>query len=160
MAIFMKYGALEGEASAKGYEKWIEIESVHFGVGRGISAGVGGPTKREATAPSVSEISVTKSMDSASPLLFKESFGGKAQDVKIDLTQTDNKGTHIAYQKYVLTETLISSYQLGSGSTTRPAENLSLNFNKIDSEYIKIDDKFQASTTGHVIYDISKATPS
>jgi type VI secretion system secreted protein Hcp len=157
MAIFMKYGGLEGEVTAKGYEKWIEVHSLQWGVGRGVSVGVGGGSKREATAPHVSEITITKSMDVASPLLLKESIGGKAQEVKIDITQTDNNGKHVAFQKYVLSDTLTSGYSISSGGD-RPHESLSLNFGKVDSEYLNINDKFESKTTGHVIYDLTKAT--
>ncbi|GGH20201.1 hypothetical protein GCM10007036_23620 [Alsobacter metallidurans] len=157
MAIYMKYGDLNGEVTAKGYEKWIELHSFQWGVGRGISVGSGGGSKREATAPSVSEIVVTKTFDVASPLALKEAIGGKAQTVKIEMTQTDADGKHIAYQKYVLSDTLVSGYSMSSGGD-RPSESISLNFSKFDSEYINIDDKFSAKTTGHVIYDLTKAT--
>jgi len=156
MAIFIKYGDLAGEATATGYEKWMEVQSLQWGVGRGISSGVGGGSKREASAPSVSEIVVTKTMDAISPLMLKEAIGGDAKTVKIDLTQTDASGKHIAYQKYILTNTLVSGYSLSSGGD-RPSESLSLNFTKVDSEYLKVDDKFKSTTTGHVIYDIASA---
>jgi type VI secretion system secreted protein Hcp len=156
MAIFVKYGANNGEVTADGYEKWMEVQSIQWGVGRGISAGVGGGSKREATAPSVSEITVTKTMDSADPWLLKNAIGGDAQEVKIDLTQTDNDGHHVAFQKYILTNTLISGYSISSGGD-RPTISVSFNFTKFDSEYIKIDDKFATETTGHVMYDISAA---
>lgn len=156
MAIFIKYGDLKGEVTATGYTDWMEVNSLQWGVGRGISSGVGGGSKREATAPSISEIVVTKTMDAISPLMLKESIGGDAKTVKIDMTQTDASGKHIAYQKFILTNTLVSGYSLSSGGD-RPSESLSLNFTKVDSEYLKVDDKFKATTTGHVIYDISTA---
>src|SRR5215210_3779969 len=161
MAIFMQASdnSIQGEGTAKGYEKWVELDSFSFSVGRGISAGVGGGSKREATAPSVSEISVTKSLDAASPHILKAAIGGKATDVKIEHTQTDNTGKHVAFQKYILSNTLISGYSI-SGSGSRPHESFTLNFTKIDSEYLNIDDKFNAKTTGHVIYDLTKASPS
>lgn len=154
MAIFMKYGAIVGETTQVTHKQWIEVQSLQFGIGRGISSGVGGGSKREASAPSVSEIVVTKTFDISSPLLLKESVGGKAVEVKIELTQTDNNGKHVAYQKYILTDTLVSGYSVSSGGD-RPSESISLNFTKIDSEYLNIDDKFAAKTTGHVIYDIA-----
>jgi type VI secretion system secreted protein Hcp len=154
MAIFLKYGSIIGETTQKTHEKWIEIQSMQFGVGRGISSGVGGGSKREATAPSVSEITLTKTMDIASNLLLKEALGGKAVEAKIELTQTDNSGKHVSYLKYILTNTLISGYSISSGGD-RPSESISLNFTKIDSEYLNIDDKFASKTTGHVIYDIA-----
>jgi type VI secretion system secreted protein Hcp len=156
MAIFVKYGAENGEATAEGYEKWMEVGSFQWGIGRGISAGVGGGSKREATAPSVSEITITKTMDAADPWLLKEAIGGAAVEVKIDLTQTDNDGHHVAYQKYILSNTLVSGYSISSGGD-RPSISVSFNFTKFDSEYIKINDKFEPTTTGHIIYDISLA---
>jgi type VI secretion system secreted protein Hcp len=156
MSIFVKYGSKEGEATAEGYAKWVEVNSFQWGVGRGISSGVGGGSKREATAPSVSEITLTKTMDAADPWLLKEAIGGEATQVKIDITQTDNSGKHVAYQKYILENCLISGYSLSSGGD-RPSVSFSLNFTKFDSEYIKIDDKFAPTTTGHVIYDIATA---
>lgn len=156
MAIFLKYGAIKGETTQLTHKEWIEVNSFQFGVGRGISSGVGGGSKREASAPSVSEIVVTKTMDIASPLLLKDAIGGKAVVAKIEITQTDNSGKHVAFQKYILTDTLISGYSLSSGGD-RPSESLSLNFAKIDSEYLSINDKFESTTTGHVIYDIAKA---
>lgn len=159
MAIFLKYAELKGEVTAATHKEWVELHSIQMGVGRGISAGVGGGSKREATAPSVSEITITKSFDVFSPLALKEALGGKASVVKIELTQTDNSGKHVAYQKYILTDTLISGYSISSGGD-RPSESLSLNFTKIDSEYLSIDSKFAAKTTGHVIYDIAKSVLS
>jgi type VI secretion system secreted protein Hcp len=154
MAIFLKYGSINGETTQVSHKDWIEIQSMQFGVGRGISSGVGGGSKREATAPTVSEITLTKTMDIASNLLLKEALGGKAVDVKIELTQTDNSGKHVAFLKYILTNTLISSYSISSGGD-RPSESLSLNFTKVDSEYLNIDDKFASKTTGHVIFDLA-----
>jgi len=154
MALFMKYGTLKGEVTQQTHKEWIEINSFQWGVGRGIGSGVGGGSLREATAPSVSEITITKVMDISSPLILKEAFGGKAVEVKIEMTQTDNNGVHVSFQKYVLTNTLISGYSLSSGGD-RPSESISLNFTKIDSEYMNIDDKFAAKTTGHVVFDIA-----
>lgn len=154
MAIFLKYGSIKGEVTQGKHKEWIQIQSFQWGVGRGIQSGTGGGSLREATAPTVSEITVTKQMDVSSPLILKEALGGKAVEVKIELTQTDNNGEHVAFQKYVLSNTLLSSYSLGSAGD-RPQESLSLSFTKIDSEYLAIDDKFNSKTTGHVVFDIA-----
>jgi type VI secretion system secreted protein Hcp len=161
MAIFMQYGSLKGEVTTDGtYKDWVELSSLQWGVGRGISApGPGGLSKREASAPSLSEITVTKSFDAFSPLTLKEALGGKGVVVKIDITRTDGSAKHVAFQKYILSEVMMSGYSISSGGD-RPSESISLNFTKIDSEYIKVDDEFKAETTGHVIYDIAKATLS
>lgn len=154
MAIFMKYGDVKGEVTAEGYKDWVELTSLQWGIGRGISAGVGGASKREASAPSVSEITVTKTMDGFSPEALKQAIGGEGVQVKIDITRTDGPGTHQAFQKYILEGTMVSGYSLSSGGD-RPSESLSLNFTKFDSEYIKVDDKLSPVTTGHYIFDLT-----
>lgn len=156
MAIFFKYEGLDGEATAIGYEKWVEAQSLQFGVGRGVTIGSGGGSKREASAPSMSEFVITKTMDVFDQLMLKEAIGGESKKVEIHITQTDGKGKHIAFQKYKLERVLISSYSLSSGGA-RPMISASFSYAKIDSEYLNIDDKFQSKTTGHVTYDISKA---
>jgi len=72
MAIYMNYNGkkIKGNVTATGYEDWIELDSIQFGVGRGISMEVGNMANREATRPSLSEVVVTKMMDNASGGLF------------------------------------------------------------------------------------------
>lgn len=157
MAILVKYGDLKGEVKIAGYDNgWFEVDTFQWGVGRSISSGVGGGSKREATAPAVSEVTLTKTMDEVSPLLLKEAVGGVATKVLLHITQTDKSGKHIAFQKYIFERTLVSSYSLsGHAGSGRPTESFTLNFTKFDSEYINIDDKFATKTTGHVIYDVT-----
>ena len=156
MAVFMQFGTVKGEVTQLAHKQWIEVQSFQWGVGRGIGSGVGGGSLRESTAPTVSEIVVTKVMDVSSGLILKEALGGKAVEVKIEMTQTDNSGKHVAYQKYVLHNTLISGYSMSSGGA-RPSESISLSFTKFDSEYLNIDDKFACKTTGHVVFDIAES---
>jgi type VI secretion system secreted protein Hcp len=157
MAIFMKYGSLKGEVTAEGYLDWIECHSFQFGLGRGISVGTAGASQRESTAPSISEIQLTKTMSAVDALLWKEALGGKASQVDIHLTQTDTGGKHIAYQKYTLKDTLIAGYSIAGQSGGLPTTTLSLNFGEITSEYIIIDSNFNTKTTGKVGYDLIKA---
>ena len=65
MPIYMNYNSLavKGDVTATGYVGWIELNSFQFGVGRGISSPTGGSADRELSAPSVSEITVTKDQD-------------------------------------------------------------------------------------------------
>jgi type VI secretion system secreted protein Hcp len=156
MPIYIKYEGIKGEVTAQGYKGWIEVYSLQWGIGRGISIGTGGGSKREASAPSISEMVVTKTVDAADPLLLKEAIGGDARTVMIDITETDRAGSNVAFQRYKLERTLISSYALSS-TGERPSVSFTLNFARFDSEYLDIDDKFAAKSTGHVIYDIAEA---
>lgn len=135
MAIYMKYGAVDGEVKTEGFDKWIELQSVSWGVGRAVSSGAGGVSKREASTPSLAEVSVTKTMDNSTPELLKEALGGKMNtEVKISLTRTDTKGKHVAFQTFTLTNTAISGYSISSAGD-HPSESISLNFTKIESKH-------------------------
>jgi type VI secretion system Hcp family effector len=52
-------------------------------VARGISSPTGGASGRESSAPSVSEIVVTKATDVSSPGLFRAALGGGKLDVSL-----------------------------------------------------------------------------
>lgn len=146
MSAYLKYGTtIKGESLAEGHkgsDGWIEIGSVQWGVGRGISTPVGAASKREASAPNVSEVTVTKMMDSTSPLLAQEALIGKAVTATIDLCETGADKLNV-YLTLELTNTMISGYSMSSGGD-RPSESISLNFTKIVFTYQGYDDAHAA----------------
>ena len=109
MPAYMKYGKIKGSMKGK-YKDWIEISSVQFGMGRGISPPVGTSSRRETSAPAVSEITVTKNMDSTSPELFTEAVSGKGQRVKIDLVRPD--ALQPVYPRNEFEEAMVSGYHV------------------------------------------------
>jgi type VI secretion system secreted protein Hcp len=129
MPIFMKYGAIKGAVSASGHEGWIELNSLQWGVSRTISSPIGGPSGRGASAPSISDIVVTKPTDIATVALLREALVGGGQDVSIDFCTTD-QGTLTVYLSYMLNNTLISGHAISSGGGL-PEESISLNFTRI-----------------------------
>ena len=72
MPIYMKYDGIDGDVTAEGHEKWIELNSFQWGVGRGISSPTGASADRESSAPSISEITVSKMQDAATTKLLEE----------------------------------------------------------------------------------------
>ena len=60
--ILLKFATpINGESTVAGHDKWITVDSIQFGVGRGVSS-VGGGGDRETSNPSFSEVTLTKSM--------------------------------------------------------------------------------------------------
>jgi type VI secretion system secreted protein Hcp len=160
MAAYLKYAAIPtGESKAKGHEGskgWIEVGSVQFGVGRGISTPVGTSSKREASAPNISEVVVTKMMDSTSPLFFQEACIGKACTAQVDLVETGSDQLN-TYLECIMTNAMISGYSVSSGGD-RPSESLSINFTKIEYKYTPYDDQHKAGKPVPVTYDLLTAT--
>jgi type VI secretion system secreted protein Hcp len=161
MAAYLKYGTtIKGESLAEGHkgsDGWIEIGSVQWGCGRAISTPVGASSKREASAPSVSEITVTKLMDSTSPKLCQETLIGKAVEATIELVETGDAKLE-TYLTLKLTNCMIAGYSFSSGGG-RPSESLSLNFTKIEYTYQGYDDQHKVDTAkkASVTYDLTTA---
>jgi type VI secretion system secreted protein Hcp len=137
----MKYDGIDGAVTAAGHEKWIELQSCQLGVNRHINTPTGRGANREASAPTVSEIVVTKSQDCASTLLFRASLDGEGKKVKIDFCKTD-KDKFEPYLQVELENTMISSFTVsGAGGDThdRPMESLSLSFTSMQVSSTAMD---------------------
>jgi type VI secretion system secreted protein Hcp len=146
----------KGESKAKGHEKWIEIDSFQLGTNRNITTPVGHSSKREASAPSVSEIVITKRSDSTSPLLFQEALIGKGSKCEIHFAQAHADKLE-NYLEITLTNVLVSGYSANSGGD-RPSESISLNFTKIEFKYTPYDDKQGKGTPTSSSYDMAVGT--
>jgi type VI secretion system secreted protein Hcp len=158
MAIYLKFGKVKGNVTEAGHKDWIEVSSVQWGVGRGISTPVGSTANREASAPSVSEVTITKQMDMASTDMFMESVkGNKGEEVKIDIVSTGNPPR--VFCTYTLSNALVSGYSVSTGGD-RPTESLSLNFTKLEFKYVPSTTENAQGTPVTVAFDLSKATTS
>jgi type VI secretion system secreted protein Hcp len=155
MAIYMNWDGVPGDVTTSGFEKWIELNSFQWGIGRGIGSAMGGQASRESSIPSVSEVVVTKQMDSSSPGLWTDSVAGQLNTtVKIAFTTT-SKGATEQFLLYELTNTGLSGYSLSSGGDM-PTESLSLNFTKVMWTYTGMDPSVSGSPTTQG-YDLSLA---
>jgi hypothetical protein len=105
------------------------ISGLGFAGGASQSGSGGGAGK-----VSTHDISITKSVDKASPTLFKYCANGKhIPKASIELRKAGK-----TYLRYTLTNAVISSYQTGgSAHAGEPTESLSLNFTKIEIQYSK-----------------------
>ena len=158
MPIYMKYGDIKGDVTAEGHkgtDGWVEVNSFQFGIGRGISSPTGGSDDRESSAPSVSEIVVTKPMDSSSYRWFEESLWGEGQDVVIDFCKTDKDKLEV-YATYTLEDCMVSGFSTSSGGD-RPTESISLNFTKIVYGFNQMDKKNAKGETPKTGWDIGTA---
>jgi type VI secretion system secreted protein Hcp len=157
MPIYLEYdsGKLKGDVTAAGHEKWIEVNSFQWGVGRAISTQTGRVADREASAPMISEITVTKVLDNATPPLLQEALTGEGVYVQIDFCKTD-KGALEVYTTYLLENCLVSSYSVSSGGD-RPQESLSLNFTAIECKVVPANANASDGAVSRVEYDMATA---
>src|SRR5947209_18299144 len=76
MPIYMNYNNIQGDVTADGYQGWIELDSFQWGVGRDIASPTGSSADRESSAPAISEIVISKVLDTATNKLLSEAYQG------------------------------------------------------------------------------------
>jgi len=137
MAIYVEWDGIKGDVTAEGYKDQIEVNSLQFGVGRGITSPSGGSKDRESSAPQISEITVSKPMDKATPNLFEAACMGTGKTVKLHFAMTaPGSGTLSDFLSYELSDVLLAGYSVSSPGGNQPRESLTLNFTKIIMKYI------------------------
>lgn len=152
MAIYMKFGSTKGDVSTGEFKDWITVHSFQLGVGRGIGSAAGSGANRQGSHASVSEVTISKSLDPASLGLFSNALVGKL-DTKVEFAFTIANEKNDEYLHITLTDTGVSGYSLSSGGD-RPSESVSLNFAKIEYKEITLDDKGGAAKPQTKIYDL------
>ena len=159
MAIYVEYEGIKGNVTAEGYKNHISVESLQFGVGRGISMEPGKLANREATRPSISEVTLSKQADASAIALFKEAVagaGGKKVVIKFVQTGSDKL---VEFMTYTLEDCLVSGYSVSAGSSGDPIESISLSFAKITVLYNDYDKTNKTSTPQRAGYDLATAKP-
>ena len=152
MAIYMKFGSIDGDVHTDGYKNWIELHSFQYGLSRAITSGSGGKA-REGSVPSISEIVVTKNNDASSGKLYHNAVAG-VFDTKVEIKMTTTTKNKVeTYLTYELKECGISSYSLSTGGD-RPVESLSLNFTYITVKPTQPDKSGQIKTGDITGYDL------
>ena len=129
MPYYMNWGnttppKITGDATDKDHVNWIELDSFSFGTTRGPSAG--GWVRKDGSKdkqPTITDITVTKTQDSASSPLFREATAGNPQTVVIHAISSAN------FLSLRLTETVISTFSVSSKSGV---ETIGLNFTKME----------------------------
>jgi len=137
---FLKLDGIDGEVSAAGYEKWIEVFSFSWGASNAIGSATGGAGSGKA---SFQDLHFTTGTSTASPLLFMKCATGEhiprgllyMRKAGGDASGSQGGGVFL---KYELEDILVSSFQQAGAEQgdDRPAEDVSLNFAKIDFLYV------------------------
>ncbi len=159
MAIYIQYEGIKGNTTADGYKDHLTVNSVQFGVGRGISMEPGNLSNREAKRPTISEITITKVADTSSTALFKEAVtGSSGKKVVIKFVQTGSDKL-VEYMTYTLEDCLVSGYSISADSEGDPMESISLSFAKVMVNYNDFDKSNKSANPQRVGYDLTTAKP-
>jgi type VI secretion system secreted protein Hcp len=128
---FLKIDGIQGESQDKTHKNEIQLNSFSWGASNmGTSATGGGAG---AGKVQFSDFSITKSVDTASPKLMLACAQG--QHIKSAVLTCRKAGKEQQeYLKYTFTDLLISKFWIG-GTDVMPADEVALNFSKVEMEY-------------------------
>jgi type VI secretion system secreted protein Hcp len=153
---FLDLEGIEGEATAKGFEKKIEILSCSFGGAAPTSVGPGtGGISSSRVA--LSSFSMMKKLDKASSKLFQYMCDG-THIPKATLSFRKQTGAaQEPYLVYTLTDCMVSSYQMSgsSGGDDLPTDSFSLDFAKVEIEYKLQKKDGKLETAGQAAWDVT-----
>lgn len=153
MAVYVQIEGIQGDATHQDHKEWLDVQHIAWGVGRGIQTTVGAAGNREASQPSLSEVTLSRITDKATPAIFYEACTGKVgKKVVIHFVTTGDPGD--TYLEYTLSNTLISNYQMSSGGD-RPTEVVGLSFTKIEVKYTPYDDQNKPKSPLAHSYDMA-----
>lgn len=163
---FIKFGDnITGESLDEKHTGWIELKSVEWNVSRTITAGTSG-SQRDVSAPKVSEITLTKDLDRASPAIFLNAVSSSTSTpiptVTLELTKSTGMETPPGvFYRLTLSNVLVSSQKnTANNGDDRPRETITLNFTKIKVEYWTQDAKGTLTPVTPVQFDLTKGIAS
>jgi type VI secretion system Hcp family effector len=142
VAIFMKYGSFDGDATLAGFEGWINISDFKWQVKRSITtkSGSQGNTYDPKQQPDIHAITVNKETDSATgPLLDAMCNKNKAEKCTITFVRTGDPPGQ-GYLECKLSNALITDYKINLDPTDKsPMETLEINFTKVEMKHWSSD---------------------
>lgn len=147
---FLKLDGIDGESVDSNFKDNIQLLSFSWGASQVSS--VGGTGGSGAGKVSLSEFTIMKTVDKATPKFFKSIV--KGDHIKTGtLVATKAGGGGKPFLKIDFKELFVTSVQI-SGSSEVPMESASFSYNEIKIDYSVQNDQGNLASTGAVTYNV------
>lgn len=159
---YLKIATIEGEATAKGYEKCIELLSYSHGLSQHSGGSMSAAGGLSGGRVEHGAFTVTHLLDKASPkLALACSTGEHLKDITIDVCRATGEGKGTRYMQYVMSDVIVSSVRIAGtskGADALPLEEVSFNYGKIEWTYTEYDQAGKKKGDLKTGWDVSKGT--
>jgi type VI secretion system Hcp family effector len=134
-AAFIKFDGVDGESADPDHTGWTDILSFDWGMESDPQAtpGTGAPTVEKKA------FTIEKLLSRVTPKIVESICLGRViPAVVIEFAQESADGSPTVYYRYELKNVLISSYNVGGGTSAgdQPTEDFSLNYEEIKFSYV------------------------
>jgi type VI secretion system secreted protein Hcp len=148
--MFLKIDGIEGESTDSKHKYEIDVTSWSFGLTQSVShvGGGGGAGQAE-----FRDLQIVKLMDKSSPKLFLASASGEHLQ-KAVLTMRKSGDNPVDFVKVTLTDVIVSSFNSDLATNGQPIEEITLNYGKLEFQYVPVDAKGISSTPIKVGWDL------
>jgi type VI secretion system secreted protein Hcp len=156
---FIDIAGVEGESTATGFEKKIEIYSFSWGASNPTTVG-SGKEGISSGKVSISSFNVMKKSDKASTALFAACCSGTHYDTaKVTMRKAGGPAGQQGFLIYEFSEVMVESIQWSgsSGGDDTPTESISLAFAKVKITYnVQSKDGKTFTKAGEASWDLTK----
>jgi type VI secretion system secreted protein Hcp len=159
---YLKIPTIDGEATAKGYEKWIELLSYthvlsqHSGGSMSASGGLSGGRVDHG------EFTITHALDKASPKLAQACCTGEhIKDITVDISRAAGEGKGTRFMEYKMSDVIVSSVSpsgSSKGSDPLPLEAVKFAYGKIEWTYTEVGNDGKKKGDIKTGWDVSKGS--
>lgn len=153
---YLKLDGIDGEATAKGFEKQIGVYSFSWGANNPASVSPG-KSGISASRVSISSFNFMKQLDKSSVPMFQACCAGKHIKTATLTLRKATGSQQEGFLVYTLSDAMIENIQTNgsSGGDDTPVESISIAFAKLEVEYKiqKADGKLEAA--GQAAWDLT-----
>ena len=139
---YLKIDGIDGESTAAGYEKWIQLVEYHSGIRQHGGGSASGTATHSGGRADFDPFVVTKLIDKSSPKLAL--YCASSDTIKtVTMAICKSSQGKKKFMEYKLTNAAImqtSASGLSKGSEEKPTETVSFRFDKIEWAYVQFDE--------------------
>lgn len=155
---YLKIEGIDGEATAKGYEKWIQVLEYRSGLRQHGGGSASGTATHSGGRADFEQFEVTKLIDKSSPKLALYCANSDTIGT-VTMAVCKSSGGKQKFMEYKLSKTtimLVAASGSSGDKAEKPTETIRFRFDKIEWGYVQFDDNGKSQGEVKAGWDAAK----